>query len=67
MAKRIILGVQVTDRLQKVVDMQKILMEYGCYIRTRLRVPDVDQTFCSPTGLVVLETFGDEAMISAME
>jgi len=67
MAKRIILGIQVTDRVHRVLDVQKILTEYGCNIKTRLGMHDVDVTSCSPTGLLILETYGDEATILAME
>jgi len=67
MAKRIILGIQVTNRVQRVLDVQKILTEYGCNIKTRLGMHDVDATSCSTTGLLILETYGDEAAILAME
>jgi hypothetical protein len=33
MAERIILGVQLTNRLESILDVQKILTEYGCNIR----------------------------------
>ena len=67
MAKRIILGVQVTNRVQKIMDVQRILSKYGCNIKTRLGMHDVDQTSCSSTGLLLLETYGDEATILTME
>jgi hypothetical protein len=67
MAKRIILGIQVTNRVQKILDVQKILSEYGCNIKTRLGMHDVDETSCSSTGLLLLETYGEEAAILTME
>jgi hypothetical protein len=67
MAKRIILGVQITNRTKNVSDVQKILTEYGCNIKTRLGMHDVDANSCSPTGLLILETFGDEKIILEME
>ena len=67
MAKRIILGVQVTDRLEKAQDVQKILTEYGCYIKTRLGLHEVTNSECSTVGLLIIETHGDEAEISTME
>jgi len=67
MAKRIILGVQVTDRLEKAQDVQKILTEYGCYIKTRLGLHEVSNSECSTVGLLIIETHGDEAEISTME
>ena len=67
MAKRIILGVQVTDRLEKAQDVQKILTEYGCNIKTRLGLHEVSNLECSTVGLLIIEAHGDEAEISKME
>jgi hypothetical protein len=67
MAERIILGVQVTNRLENIMDVQKILTEYGCNIKTRLGLHDVSESHCSTVGLLILETYGDEADILQME
>jgi len=67
MAERIILGVQVTNRVEKILDVQKILTEYGCNIKTRLGVHEVTESHCSTVGLLILETYGDEADILQME
>jgi hypothetical protein len=67
MANRIILGVQVTNRLQNVTDVQKVLSEYGCNIKTRLGLHDVNENYCSTTGLLLMETYGDEQSILEME
>ncbi len=67
MAKRIILGVQVTKRVQNVPAVQAILTQYGCNIKTRLGLHEVTESDCSTTGLMILETFGDEKLILEME
>ena len=67
MEKRIVLGVQVTNRVEKVLDVQKILTEYGCNIRTRLGLHEVSNKVCSSSGLLILDTFGEEADVLAME
>ena len=67
MTKRIVLGVQVTDRVKDIPEVQKVLTEYGCNIRTRLGLHEVSRKICSPTGLLILDTFGDEADILLME
>jgi len=67
MANRIILGVQVTNRLKNVADVQKVLSEYGCNIKTRLGLHDVNENYCSTTGLLLMETYGDEKSILEME
>lgn len=60
MDKHIILGVHITNRLQKAVDVQKLLTEYGCHIKTRLGLHETGPDACSPNGLLVLEMVGDE-------
>jgi hypothetical protein len=67
MAKRIILGVQVTNRVENIPGVQEILTEYGCNIKTRLGLHDVTESHCSSAGLLILETYGNEAEIVKME
>jgi hypothetical protein len=59
--KRLIYGVLLTDRMANATPVQSLLTEYGCYIRTRLGLHNVDERFCSAKGLLLLEMFGDEA------
>ncbi len=58
--KHVILGVHITDRIHHVSDVQHLLTEYGCSIRTRLGLHEADQGFCSPNGLLLLEMTDDE-------
>jgi hypothetical protein len=67
MENKIIIGVQVTNRVKNVQSVQTVLTEYGCYIKTRLGLHEVDAQSCSANGLVLLETYGDEAKIAEME
>jgi len=62
----IILGIHVTDRLTEARDVQAVFTEYGCNIKTRIGLHDVDETFCSPSGIVLIEFFGDAAAAAAM-
>ena len=66
MAKRIILGVQIVGRVKHVPEVQSILTEYGCYIKTRLGLHDVSDNACSASGILILEMFGDEKPIMEM-
>jgi len=59
MEKHIIIGVHVTDRLKKVETVQKLFSDYGCHIKTRLGLHEVENA-CSPNGLILLEMYGDE-------
>jgi hypothetical protein len=56
----IILGVHITDRIHHVKGVQEILTEYGCNIKTRLGLHDVDEKYCSPNGLLILELVGEQ-------
>ena len=55
----VIYGVHVTNRTTQVPNLQKLLTEYGCNIRTRIGLHHVDEKVCSPRGLILLEMFGD--------
>jgi hypothetical protein len=67
MAKRCVLGVLVSNRVERIPDVQGILTECGCNIKTRLGLHDTDANFCSPSGLLLLELFGDEAAYGEVE
>lgn len=67
MAKKIVLGVLVRDRMQHVKQLQEIYSEYGCYIKTRLGLHEVTENVCSRNGLQILEMFGSELKITEME
>ena len=67
MAKKIILGVEITNRVKNVPEVQSVLTEYGCNIKTRLGIHEVDKNACSPAGLLILETFGSPKKIAAFE
>ena len=62
----VILGIHVTDRLKNAVDVQKVFTEYGCNIKTRVGLHDVDANVCSPSGVVLIEFFGADDEASAM-
>ena len=67
MSKRIILGVHITNRLKNVAQVQKILTQYGCNIKTRLGLHEVGESYCAPNGLLILETHGNTKDVLAME
>ena len=59
-----ILGIHITDRVEKVSDVQSILTKFGCTIKTRLGLHEVKDDFCARSGLIILELTGsrDECM-----
>ena len=62
----IILGIHVSDRLKNAADVQKVFTEYGCNIKTRIGLHDVDANVCSPSGVVLIELFGSDDEATAM-
>ena len=51
----IILGVKTEDRTENSLKIQKILTEYGCFIRTRLGLHGIEEKICPQYGLIMLE------------
>jgi hypothetical protein len=63
----LILGVHVTDRAHQVPEVQKLLTQYGCNIKTRIGLHHVDDNVCSPRGLILLEMHGDAAVCGELK
>jgi hypothetical protein len=64
--EHIILGIHITDRLKNAVGVQKVFTEYGCNIKTRVGLHDVNADVCSPSGVVLIEFFGSDAEAQGM-
>jgi len=52
------MGILITDRMTEATQLQKILTEYGCLIKTRLGLHEVTDKACSKKGLLILELIG---------
>lgn len=51
-----IMAVRVEQRDTTAVQVQKILTEYGCSIKTRLGLHDqAEDNACSPSGILILQ------------
>ncbi len=59
--KHIILGVHITDRITHAHSVQELLTQYGCNIKTRIGLHEVDGKVCSRNGLLLLELVGETA------
>lgn len=55
-----ILGIHISDRVKEAGLIQPILTKFGCIIRTRLGLHDVAEGISSPTGMILLELYGDQ-------
>lgn len=62
-----ILGIYLKNRNANANEIQKLLTEYGCHIKTRLGLHSVDSSTCSPNGLILLELFGDPSKLQSLE
>jgi hypothetical protein len=64
--KHRILGVHITDRVKKASDVQHVFTEFGCNIKTRIGLHQVDGGYCSPNGLILIELFGEDPVCDEM-
>lgn len=54
-----IIGIDLDNRLETAVELQKILTRYGCIINTRIGLHSANSAVCSSRGIVLLEVFGE--------
>ncbi len=57
----VILGVHIQNRVKNAPDIQKLLTDYGCNIKTRIGLHEVGDNFCSGSGVILLEMVGEKA------
>lgn len=50
-----IIGIKISNRIEKAIEVQKILTNYGCLIKTRIGLHEKINGKCSPKGLILLE------------
>mgnify|MGYP002626459725 CR=1 FL=1 len=58
-----IIGVKLENRTLNSLDFQKLLTEYGCQIKTRIGLHDVENSTCSTDGVVLLDVIGDSSAL----
>jgi hypothetical protein len=59
MSKKIILGINIQDRIKAVKHTQKVLGNYADIIKTRLGFHELNENVNSRNGLILIELFGD--------
>ncbi len=67
MDKHILVGVHITERVKHAAQVQQILTEFGCQIRTRIGLHEADKGLCSPNGLILLELVDDDAKVTELK
>ena len=66
MDKHTILGIHVKSRAASAANIQKVLSEFGCNIKTRIGLHDASPTTCSPSGVILLELVGEDPKIELL-
>ena len=56
-----VLGVFISNRTKDSLAVQNTLTKYGCSIKTRLGLHEVNDNVCSDFGLILLELTGDQS------
>jgi hypothetical protein len=67
MSETWILGVRISDRMTEANRVQSILTTFGCSIKTRLGLHEVNEDYCSPGGLLILELSGQREEFFKLE
>ena len=55
-----IMGVRLDNRIETAAELQKILTQFGCIIKTRLGIHEADEYKCSHNGIIILDIINDE-------
>lgn len=53
-----LMGVLIRDRKSSAAQVQSLLTEHGCSIKTRLGLHEASDDSCAPHGLILLELTG---------
>lgn len=62
-----IMAILVDNRTHSAPKVQEILTKYGCNIKVRLGLHEVDERHCSDEGLIILQLCGSENDIENLE
>jgi glycine cleavage system regulatory protein len=61
------MSVLTNKRVQNVNEMQQVLTDSGCIIKTRLGIHDASEDSCSNEGLIILNLIGSQDEIAHLE
>lgn len=64
---RTVMIVLLKQRSESAVKVQELLTEYGCSIRTRLGLHEVEENSCSDEGLIILQLCAPDEMVHELE
>ena len=61
MSNTTVLGVRLENRTENATQLQQVLSKYGCFIKTRIGLHDVENGKCSTSGVILLEIIGSDS------
>jgi len=59
-----IVGIKLENRSETAIQVQNTLTEYGCYIKVRLGLHNLNDQVCSQDGLILLELVAENNIIN---
>lgn len=62
-----ILGIAVNDNAGEAIRIQSILTKFGCSIKTRLGLHEVNNEKCNTEGIILLELCGNTEEMDKLE
>jgi len=62
-----IIGIKIHKRTSEALQLQNILTKYGCNIKTRLGLHEVNDNVCSTAGIILLELIGNVNEMDSLE
>jgi hypothetical protein len=62
----VVLGIHITNRVRHASEVQQVLTEFGCNIKTRLGLHEVADNYCAGEGVVLLEIIGGHGIRQGM-
>ena len=62
-----IVGIKIQDRFESSTEVQRILTDYGCVIRTRIGLHGTNDCKCAIDGIILLEVINDESAEEAIK
>ncbi len=62
-----IMIVKIGERRKKSPEVQQVLSQFGCSIKTRLGLHEASENLCSEEGVLVLQLTGERSEMTKLE
>ncbi len=61
-----VMAIKVEERAAKAPNLQEILTEHGCIIKTRVGLHETDGEKCSMNGIILLHLYGEKSELQKL-